>query len=71
MMKSLTLRTCPFLLDFLRENQPLIFAQLAKKAATANGPHKLEQLSTLTGEVDTEVAPEAAKFGENMASFVD
>ncbi len=43
-----------------------MFELKIKDALALDGPHKLEQLQTLTGEVDTDVAPEAAKFCDNI-----
>jgi hypothetical protein len=43
-LKSQTLRSCDFLLDFLRENQDHIFQEKIRTSQIAEGPHKLDEL---------------------------
>ncbi len=71
-MKSQTLRSCPFLVDFLRETVPQNF-QLSAEAHIRDptNPHKLDELNTLTGEIDVEVSDEARKFCDELPVMND
>jgi len=68
----MTLRSSPFLVDFLRENVPKNFEIVAKKNLTDTQiPHKLDDLNTLTGEIDIEACPEAKTFCDNLPIMTD
>lgn len=71
-LKSMTLRSCPFMVDFLRENVPRNF-ELSAEAHLKDPsiPHKLEDLNTLTGEIDCEVSEEARKFCDGLPIMND
>lgn len=65
-LKSQTLRSSEFLVDFLRENQDHIFQEKSRTAILKEGPKKIDELQTLTGEADIEVAEESQKFREGL-----
>jgi hypothetical protein len=71
-LKSMTLRGCPFMVDFLRENVPKNFALTIKQNLADNtAPHTLDDLNTLTGEIDVEVSPEAKSFCDGLPVMTD
>ena len=71
-LKSMTLRGCPFMVDFLRENVPKNFAAVVtKNLGDKNNPHTLDDLNTLTGEIDVEVSPEAKAFCDSLPEMTD
>lgn len=68
----MTLRSCPFLVDFLRENVPKNFSIVVKQnLADPQAPHKLDDLNTLTGEIDIEACSEAKTFCDQLPIMTD
>ena len=70
-LKSMTLRSCDYLVDFLKEAHVSTFIRKATTIGYEHGPHKVEELSILGGEIDVAAAVSATKFCENLPHYVD
>jgi len=50
-MKSKVLRSCKFLVDFIKEQDQYKFGYDLSVKENSRGPHKVKQIKTLTGEI--------------------
>lgn len=64
------LRTCDFLVDFLKESDPHTYMVRALSAQQEEGPRKLNDIATLGGEIDVQAKKSARKFCDNFDSFI-
>ncbi|TNV84912.1 hypothetical protein FGO68_gene4893 [Halteria grandinella] len=69
-MRSMTLRSCELVVDFLREKNLQFFEGkvLATKEETV--PHAIDELNTLVGEVDIESAVQSKLFCDGLPDMI-
>lgn len=70
-MKSKVLRGCKFLVDFLKEQDQYKFGYDLSVKENSQGPRKVKQIKTLTGEILCEASDMAKQFCENFDQFND
>lgn len=68
-MKSKILRGCKFLVDFLKEQDQYKFGHDLSVKESKQGPRRVKQIKTLTGEILCEASDMANKFSDNFHEF--
>lgn len=68
-MKSKVLRSCKFMVDFLKEQDQYKFGYDLSVKENTQGPKKVKQIKTLTGEILCEASDMAKNFSNNFYSF--
>lgn len=65
------LRSCEFLVEFLKESDSQTFMIRALAAAQEEGPRKLSDIATLGGEIDVQAKRSSKAFCDNFGSFIN
>ena len=70
-MKSMILRSCEFLVEFLKETDSHQFMLKALGAQQEEGPRKLHEIATLGGQIDVKSSKSAKQFCDNYGNFIN
>lgn len=68
-LKSKILRSCKFVIDFLKEQDQYKFGHQLAHKENKTGPKRVKQIKTLTGEILCEASDMAKQFSDNFNSF--
>jgi len=68
-MKSMVLRGCQFLVDFLKEPNQDFFNQKLLSIEMDHGPKNIYDIKTLTGNIEVKSRPRAGQFCDGLDLF--